>query len=129
MKLRVRNNSIRLRLGRSEVAQFASRGYIEEAIEFGRGPDERFIYALERSGDTDTLQAAISGSRMTISVPDLQAGEWADTDLVGMEVEQQVGGGNVLRVLIEKDFACLEKRDGDEDAFPHPAERVCKSFP
>lgn len=126
MKLRVRNNAIRLRLGRSEVERFVSTGHIEEAIEFGPGPGEQFIYALERSGDTETLQAAIDGNRMTISVPDLQAGEWADTDLVGMEAEQQAGGGKLLRVLVEKDFACLEKRDGDEDAFPHPAaERVC----
>jgi hypothetical protein len=47
---------------------------------------------------------------------------WAATDLVGIEAEQTVGGGNSLQILIEKDFKCLEPRDGGDDAdtFDHP---------
>ena len=59
---------------------------------------------------------------MTIYVPRAQADKWANTEQIGLEIEQKIGGGNLLRILIEKDFACLEPRAGEDerDAFPHP---------
>ena len=43
---------------------------------------------------------------------------------MGIAAEQPVADGVVLRVLVEKDFACLTVREGedDEDAFPNPHE-------
>lgn len=128
MKLRVKNNSVRLRLTRSEVARFNDSGRVEEAIEFGINPHRRFIYALESGAETETMRAAIENNRITIFVPKAQADEWTQTARVEMEAEQEIGGGKTLRLLIEKDFACLEPRAGEEDAdtFPHPLEgKIC----
>ncbi len=124
MKLRVKNNSVRLRLTQSEVSVFARSGRIEEAIEFGVEPHQRLVYALETGTKTETLLAMMKDNRITIFVPKIKADEWTQTAQVGMEAEQEIGGGKTLRLLIEKDFACLEPRAGreDADAFPHPLE-------
>jgi hypothetical protein len=47
---------------------------------------------------------------------------WASTEKAGFETQQEIGNGKSLRILVEKDFACLERRDGEDesDAFPHP---------
>ncbi len=127
MKLRVKNNSVRLRLTQSEVALFNDSGRVEEAIEFGIEPHQRFVSALETNGETEMMRAAIENNRITIFVPKMQAEEWTQTARVGMEAEQEIGG-KTLRLLIEKDFACLESRAGDDDAdtFLHPLQgKVC----
>lgn len=124
MKLRVKNNSVRLRLTRSEVALFNDSGRVEEVIEFGIEPHQRFIYAIESGAETETMRAAIENNRITILVPKAQADEWTNTARIGIEAEQEIGDGKTLRLLIEKDFACLEPRTGEDDAdtFPHPNE-------
>ena len=128
MKLRVKNNSVRLRLTQGDVARFNDSGRVEEAIEFGIEPHQRFVYALETVAKTEMMRATIENNRITIFVPKAQADEWANTARVEMEAEQGIGGGKTLRLLIEKDFACLEPRAGETDAdtFSHPLEgKVC----
>jgi len=124
MKLRVKNNSVRLRLTQTELTRFAAGGRVEEAIEFGLEPRQHFIYALETTADVETVSAAFENSRITVFVPKARAEEWTRTGQVGIEAEQPVGRGKTLRLLIEKDFACLEPRAGEDerDAFPHPSE-------
>jgi hypothetical protein len=128
MKLRLKNNSIRLRLTKSETGRLAETGSVEEAIEFGLEPHRQFIYALEVNSETNDIRAALDENRLTVSVPPAQAAEWVGTELVGLTAKQSIGAGKFLSVLIEKDFACLEPRAGEDedDAFPHPSERkVC----
>ncbi len=129
MKLRIRNNSIRLRLTQSEVAQFGENGYVEEAIEFGGAPASRLTYALISLPENDSendIASKFENSKITISVPSPQARQWVDSDQVGIETDQDIGG-NKLRILVEKDFACAAPRDGedDSDAFPNPNLPVC----
>jgi hypothetical protein len=122
MKLRVKNNSVRLRLTQSEVARLAETGIVEEAIEFGIEPSHRLIYRLKVASDAERLSAGFENNRITIFVPKQQAEEWIETSQVGIKAEQNIGEGKTLRLLIEKDFACLEQREGEDerDAFPHP---------
>jgi hypothetical protein len=125
MKLRVRNNSIRLRLTQTEVAAFAENGAVEETIEFGLTTDKRLIYRVEQAA-VETVRADFADGRITISVPGLQAENWAKTNQIGIKTEQDLGTGKTLKILIEKDFACLEPRAGEDesDAFPHPEQRT-----
>jgi hypothetical protein len=122
MKLRIRGNSIRLRLTKSEVAQFAEKGLIEETVEFGVREDQRFIYSLSVSAEIQTVRANLENKRISVLVPKSQAVRWANTNEVGIRLAQSLGGEKTLQILIEKDFACLEDRPGedDSDAFPHP---------
>jgi hypothetical protein len=113
MKLRIRGNSIRLRLQKDEVAALRERGSVEEAVEFS--PSARLVYAIER-GAFESVGARFDGARVVVQVPDAVALDFCDTDRVGFEAT-----AGALRVLVEKDWQCLAPRDEDEsNAYPHP---------
>ncbi|MCU1258470.1 MAG: hypothetical protein JWO80_1355 [Bryobacterales bacterium] len=109
MKLRMRSNSLRLRLTRSEVAQLAEQGSVEERIEFVN--DSALIYELESWRNLDHVVALYENGRIMVRLPEAMAQEWAATDQVGIEAE--VGP---LTVLIEKDFQCAHG-EKDPDAY------------
>ena len=113
MKLRIRGNSLRLRLTQTEVATLRDYGTVEEIVHFS--PTSRFVYAIERSG-SDTIAARFDDGRILVQVPESIALDWCNTDRVGFE-----GTAGEVKVLVEKDWQCLAPRDEDEsDAFPHP---------
>lgn len=120
MKLRIRGNSIRLRLTKGEVEQFAKSGFVEETLEFG--PDQTaFKYQLIARSD-ETELARFDDGRLFVSVPLEEVNAWTTSDQVGLEYSQPIDHGRTLRILVEKDFACLTERAGedDSDAFDNP---------
>jgi hypothetical protein len=120
MKLRIRGNSIRLRLTQGEVQTLAEKGRVEDAIAFA--PGSRLVYALATSDSRDALAARLDGARVEVTLPSALAKDWAASTRVGIEGEQPIGEGEPLRILVEKDFACLHPRKGedDRDAFANP---------
>ncbi len=118
MKLRIRGDSIRLRLTQTEVKKLAEDGRIEDVTRFG--PDDRFTYAIAFGGST--LAAKLESRGIEITVPGEVARAWATSDSVGIEGARDLGDGTTLRILVEKDFACLTERphEDDADAFPNP---------
>ncbi len=123
MKLRIRGNSLRLRLSQGEVNALAVEGRVEDAIAFA--PGSRLVYALTVSDDAAAPGARLDGARIEVTLPASAARAWTSSDRVGIEAEQPLDGGAVLRILVEKDFACLAPRKGedDADAFPNPSAR------
>jgi hypothetical protein len=119
MKLRLRKNSIRLRLTQGEVAEFAEKGSVEDKVEFGEG--SAFRYRLERGGRSGDGFATFDDGCISVSIPTEQGLKWAATEQVGIEATQNTDSG-ILRILIEKDFTCLDPRPGgeDDDTFPNP---------
>lgn len=125
MKLRIRGNSIRLRLVRSEVARLAAEGRVEERVVFGAGDGDGLTYALVASPEATVVAARLSAGAITVMLPARIAESWAGTDEVTIAAEQPgVGpdGGDVLRILVEKDFTCLHTGcDELGETFPRPA--------
>ena len=121
MKLRIRGNSLRVRLTRSEVDDLAQGGRVEDAIAFGPGPSERIVYAIV-ARPAEHVSAALADGVVTVVLPAGVAKDWAASERVGIEHDQVIGAAGVLRILVEKDFACLTPREGegDEEAFPNP---------
>lgn len=119
MKLRIRESSVRLRLTQSEVKEFAEKGFVGSATDFG---ESVFIYALKSSNLSKNLQASFENGRIEIVVPKTIAENWTKTQEVGISGETET-----LKILIEKDFACLTVREGEDesDAFPNPTEKIC----
>jgi hypothetical protein len=121
MKLRLQFNSIRLRLKRSEVEQFARTGRVEEKIISGSGDDERFHYVLEATDAVSSPQGTVTRSGIVVRVPIADVVTWASTDQIGIEGEQSVNNQASLRILIEKDFACLDgTEEQNADTFANP---------
>ena len=61
MKLRIRGNSIRLRLSRTEVAQFAGNGNVEDTVEFGSS-QPGLVYCIRTTPDGATMIATIANN-------------------------------------------------------------------
>jgi hypothetical protein len=59
-----------------------------------------------------------------IQVPEGVAREWCASELVTLDAVQRDGAAD-LRIVVEKDFACLAPRSDEDEAdnFPHPKER------
>jgi hypothetical protein len=123
MKLRIRGNSIRLRLSQGEVERFARDGKVEESVEFAPGT-RLFTYALESDDRREEVVAEYADDRLCIYVPGQVAKDWVGSEQVGFgSSEGGVGPG----IMVEKDFACLTPRAGEDesDMFPHPQNAPC----
>ncbi len=99
---------------RSDVAQFAASGRVEEIVEFGLAKPA-LCYRLDKNEGVDTVRAVFEDNCLNISVPIADAEEWIRSETVGIESAQPTGDNNFLQILVEKDFACLEKRSGEDD--------------
>ena len=123
MKLRLQGNSLRLRLRQGEVRRLVENGSVEERTEF---KPVGFVYALSVA-DAETVSASFEANRIVVSVPRAVAREWATSDQVGIEASQRTPSGDVLRLLVEKDFECIDAPPGEsqEDAFPNPRGGKC----
>ena len=134
MKLRIRGNSLRLRLLRGEVEQFGKTGRVAETIQFGASPDTRLSYVLEADSEAREITTHFAENQITVTVPDQIARNWVESELVTLTNEQLIendgqngakknaDSANILKILIEKDFVCLDRKDDPDnaDAFPHP---------
>ena len=120
MKLRIKGDSIRLRLTQGEVSIFRDSGKVKDTLNFGGGG---FLdYVLESCPDCSLPEADFSENTLTVRVPEHQAMKWTDTDLVGFNNESPANRGSIPFILIEKDFQCLHDRprEDESDNFPNP---------
>ena len=121
MKLRIRGNTLRLRLTRGEVDAIGTGASVVETTEFPNGAT--LTYALAVAGEALQATQTTAGNDVSIevAVPPRLASHWAGSDEVGLDGEEPIKAGP-LAILIEKDFTCITPRSGEEelDTFPNP---------
>jgi hypothetical protein len=123
MKLRLRGNSLRLRLTQSELKEVAERGSVADAVAFG--PRTKLTYRLEVSAD-GALRASFTEHEIRVLLPRPALERWLAPAEVGVRAEQPLGGGEMLSILVEKDFQCLAPgEENQSDFFPNPGNRPC----
>lgn len=125
MKLRLLNDSIRLRLSRSEVAEADGRGAVEAKTRFPNG--SAFTVALETQAG-GPAGASYVRDRMVVRLPTSEISRWAKDDTaVSLRAEVELPGGGSLSLLVEKDFQCLTARPGEDqsDLFVNPEAGEC----
>jgi hypothetical protein len=109
MKIRIKGNSIRLRLTKSEVDTLATTGMIEEKTEFD---ENSFCYKLQTNNSIDKIDAVLDNNTMTLLLPEHIATEWPNNAIVSHTHTKELKNGKSLLLLVEKDFKCI-------DAPPH----------
>lgn len=109
MKLRIQDNSVRLRLTRSEVEKLATDGRVEGSVQFGVLPNDTLTYALVSSPACDEICARRGSNEICVTLPQKLAHSWAMTDRVAVEHLQLLGSGAALHILVEKDFRCAHR--------------------
>ena len=120
MKLRIRDNSIRLRLARAEVDTLRDVGLVSARTGFPGG--RVFQYAVESSPASVNPAAFYSDNEIRVRLPETVVLAWVTTEQVSIGGEQTLDDGEKLSILVEKDFACLAPRPGEEesDMFANP---------
>ncbi|ASW73932.1 hypothetical protein IQ37_18335 [Chryseobacterium piperi] len=112
MKIRIKDNSIRLRLTQTEVSELGEKGMITSFTEF---VDRPFMYSIEATGETE-LSASFIENRIVVTMPKTMIDELVTTDRVGFD-----GQSGMVKLLVEKDFVCIDNSVEDQsDNYPNP---------
>lgn len=113
MKIRIYDDSIRLRLDRSEVDDVGEGNSVDGCTRFPGGAEFRYRLAMT---DSDAVSADFSDGCIEVSLPKPTAEHWATAETeVSIRGENSIDGG-VLTLLIEKDFECLDPREGEDQS-------------
>jgi hypothetical protein len=116
MKLRFRQNSLRLRVNQREVEELAAGITLEEQVSFPG--NTRMQYILEPYGH-HMAAASFEGGVIRISAPGNDLKQWANSEAIGMYFDLPADG-SLLKVAIEKDLECVDgpPEERDPHAFP-----------
>lgn len=110
MKIRIQGNTVRLRLSKQEVGDFARDGEVKDQVEFGSAS---LVYQLIRYNQ-EVFSVSFVRGVISVNIPEHIVNNWADSEQVGFESVVTYPNGQKLEVLIEKDFQCLIPRKEDE---------------
>jgi hypothetical protein len=117
MKLRIKGNSIRLRLTKTEVQTISETGSFTDKIQFA---NTSLSYSLQ-SYEGEAIYATFEENNIIVHLPVSFAKPWYENDIIGTKNIQSLPDGGELFILIEKDFVCMDATYEDQsDNYPHP---------
>jgi hypothetical protein len=127
MKLRIKGNSLRLRVTRPELDALERGGPVAEIIHFGPEAGQSLRYSLSAQAQAAPVAVTFEANAIAVILAQEQLEAWSKDDQVGVYAALEIGHASPLEVVVEKDFKCLDSRgEQDEDAFPNPlAGKVC----
>jgi len=127
MKLRIKGDSLRLRVSRSEHDRILCGERVEDTIHFSSDPDAKLTYSLEKASHGASTGVHYSTGQITVLLAKDDLGTWGDPSQVGIYTSVGIGSENSLELVIEKDYACLDRNDEDNaDTFENPhAGAIC----
>jgi hypothetical protein len=126
MKLRIKGNSLRLRITPSDLTRLLATGRIQETIHFASDPDAHLTYALEHTPQAASMAIRYTPGEVIVQIPSAAAEHWAGGQDVGI-YGQSITTQGTIDLAVEKDFACIDKSDAENvDTFHHPKQgAVC----
>ncbi len=120
MKLRIRGDSLRFRLTKTEVTHLHEQGWWQDATAFGHAGTPRLRYRLEATEAPQPGVRFTTGEDTVITalIPSPQIAAWAASEEVGIYFTTDWN----LQVAVEKDFRCLdgEREEDEADNFDNP---------
>jgi hypothetical protein len=127
MKLRIKGDSLRLRVSRSELDSFLQGEAIAATIHFSPEPDAALTYCLEPAAHGEPTRVHYGTGRIAVLLSEEDRRTWSETNQAGVYARLEIGRENPLELIVEKDYACLDRSDEDNtDTFENPlAGAVC----
>ena len=117
MKLRIRENALRIRITQSELSQLGNGNKIESTIHF---PNDSLLSYNIKYGNQEDTSILFADSTILISLGSFDVETLLEESNVGIQSMHTTSTGT-LDLLIEKDFSCLHNRGiEDLDTFPNP---------
>ncbi len=119
MKIRIKDNSIRLRLTKTDVDELKNKYNVScKTVISGT---EVFEYTLRIAADIQSISASFSDRKITITLPSAEAKTLTDTNEITVKGWQDNGEEEHLFLLIEKDLQCLDETEEDQgDMYENP---------
>ncbi len=112
MKIRIKGNSLRYRLTRSDISALAINGSLKEQTDF---LEKSLIYALTTT-QKNVMTAEFIDNTITLYLPETMLDKLVNTATVGFNHTDEK-----LILLVEKDFTCLDNVVEDQsDNYPNP---------
>ena len=101
------------------MSQIRAEGVVRQYVEFG--PGRRLAYEL-RTVAGGSVGANFDEDCIRVTLPHTVAERWQEPDEVSIRGEQELPGGERLKILVEKDFQCLVPREDEDQSglFPNP---------
>ena len=121
MKVRCTANHLRFRLRKSDVEELSSRQSVRETIHVAPGQSLAFELAI---APAEVAAPSFLEGLLRIALPAAAARHWIETEEVGIELQHRLDNGDVLDILIEKDFPCKHQPQEDKgDTFQELAKK------
>lgn len=112
MKIRIKGNSIRLRLTKTDVQNLKDHKKVEENTIFGDATI--FQYALNVDSTVASISADFRDKKITVSLSEDEAKTLTETDEITIQGTQDNGQEKGLFILVEKDLQCLDTTTEDQ---------------
>jgi len=126
MKLRIRGNSLRIRLTQPEVRQLSGGIAVEDCCVLS--PVSRLSVAAE-PWHLDVFSVAFRDGKLTVHIPQNAIVGWAESEQEGLYSSLDNDTSEGLHIAIEKDYSCLSPRTDESgtEQFPNPdsGKRTC----
>jgi len=101
MKIRIRNNAIRMRLLESEVKKLSEELKVSAQVDFPNNKSLKYtlIWSLG-----DQFGAHFNGREIMVSIPHDAGQTWMETNQLSLEAELKLNSGDSLYLSIQKDY-------------------------
>ena len=118
MKLRIKGNSIRLRLSKSEVEKLSEEGIVKEQTNFA---NVSFTYSIKKETNGNDIKVDFKKNELSILISEHLIKEWPENDIISFDNRLADGSFPKLYVLVEKDFKCIDNPTEDQgDNYENP---------
>jgi hypothetical protein len=96
-------------------------GAVEDSVRFSEDPSASWTYGILREKALSHPTLLYRGNSVLVVLPNDEVERWAESGEVGIYFSMDLGSQGVLEVILEKDFACLDRTiEDNEDKFPNP---------
>ena len=119
MKIRIKGNTVRFRLTKSDISTLTETGELSDQTEF---IGNTLIYKISSSVN-EALSADMIQNVITLYVPENVLSDWASTNQVSLEGNMPLRNDSSLYLLLEKDFKCIDGDTSEDqsDFFENPS--------
>lgn len=113
MKLRIKGNSIRLRLTKTDVKNLKEKGMVREETIFDT--ETAFKYVLYSDSNSEKINAKFSKDTIEVFLPEKETKILTETEEITVKNKEYNGTKGELFILIEKDLQCLDDTFEDQN--------------
>ena len=117
MKLRIKDDTLRIRLSQTEVHLLEKNGHVISACHFPGNCSLKYEIL-----QADSWAISFRDGHIRVMVPSDTLSEFFIPEKIGFDHRLENGMADGMYVLIEKDFQCLTERlhEDESDLFPNP---------